>query len=327
LGALNFIHFAKIQSLCNRRNRNRGTSVLQRALKDANPPLFYNPKMESFRIPARSRRQALDWSLVLISQGIEATIDHLDEKDWNLLVTGDDYENAIKFIKQYRLENQRSSWRRTAFRPGILFDWAALAWALLAVCFYWMDSTIHLGDRGVMDNIAVFHGQWWRLFTAVWLHADLAHLGANVSIGFLLLGLAMGRLGAGTALLAAYLAGAGGNLLVCLVSQSTLHRSLGASGLVMGTLGLLAIQSLDLLRYNLAAWKYILSGVVAGVMLFVLLGVAPGSDVLAHAGGFISGLVLGGIAVLVPSLSRPRANFISSILFIVAVIVPWWCAR
>ncbi len=283
--------------------------------------------MESVRIAARSRRQALDWSLVLISQGIEAIIDHPDDSVWDLIVTGNDYENAVRFIKQYRLENQRSSWRHTTFRSGFSFDWAALGWVLLVAIFYWLDVHVGLNTRGVLDSRAVAHGQWWRLFTAVWLHADLAHLGSNLSIGLLLLGLAMARLGPGTALFAAYLAGVGGNLLACVVSQSTPHISLGASGLVMGCLGLLAIQSLDLLRHNLAAWKYILSGVVAGIMLFVLLGVAPGTDVLAHAGGFISGLLLGGVAVLIPTLSRPRANLINGILFAAAVIVPWCVAR
>ncbi len=87
-----------------------------------------------------------------------------------------------------------------------------------------------------MDGAAVAHGQWWRLFTAIWLHADLAHLATNATIGLLLLGLAMGRYGTGAGLLAAYLAGAGGNLVAGLISLQP-HRSLGASGMVIGCLG------------------------------------------------------------------------------------------
>ena len=33
------------------------------------------------RIPTRSQRQAMDWSLVLVSQGIESTIDHSEDGD------------------------------------------------------------------------------------------------------------------------------------------------------------------------------------------------------------------------------------------------------
>lgn len=281
------------------------------------------PKVEPARIAARSRRQALDWSLVLISQGIETTIDHPDDSVWNLIVSGHDYESALRCIKQYRLENRRASWRFSTLRGGFSFDWAALVWVTLTILFYALDSRINLHNRGVMDSGAVFHGQWWRLFTAIWLHADLAHLGSNLTIGLVLLGLAMARLGSGTALLAAYLAGAGGNLLASLVAQPSPHLSLGASGMVMGCLGLLAIQSLDMLRRNLASWKFILSGMVAGLMLFTLLGVAPGTDVVAHAGGFICGLLIGGVVVLSPALSRPRANLVNGLLFAAAVIVPW----
>ena len=56
------------------------------------------------------------------------------------------------------------------------------------------------------------------------------------------LGFAMGRYGTGTGVLAAFLAGAGGNVAAWLASLEQ-HRNLGASGMVMGSLGLLAAQS------------------------------------------------------------------------------------
>ena len=79
-------------------------------------------------------------------------------------------------------------------------------------------------------------------FTAVMLHADTAHLISNVTIGALFLGFAMGSFGPGIALLAAFLAGAGGNLVDYWFYPST-HRGLGASGMVMGSLGLLTVYS------------------------------------------------------------------------------------
>jgi membrane associated rhomboid family serine protease len=177
-----------------------------------------------------------------------------------------------------------------------------------------------------MDGPAVAHGQWWRLFTAMWLHADLAHLATNATIGVVLLGLAMGRYGTGVGLLAAYLAGAGGNLVAGLISLQP-HRSLGASGMVTGCLGLLAVQSFSLWRQTPHAMKYILSGICGGVMLFVLLAVTPGTDVIAHLGGFASGLVLGALLSLIPTVAQmPKANLLSGTLFALLVIVPWWLA-
>ena len=92
----------------------------------------------------------------------------------------------------------------------------------------------------------------------------------------------MGRYGTGAGLLATYLAGAGGNVIAWLLFTGP-YRSVGASGMVLGCLGLLAVQSFSLWRQTPHAGKYIVSGIVGGVMLFVLLGLTPGTDVLASS--------------------------------------------
>ena len=55
-------------------------------------------------------------------------------------------------------------------------------------------------------------GEWWRVVTALWLHADVAHVVANVVSGLFLFGLVLATLGRarGAALLLA--AAALGNL-------------------------------------------------------------------------------------------------------------------
>lgn len=201
-----------------------------------------------------------------------------------------------------------------------------MAWAVLAGLFYWLGTTTDLKTAGLMDGAAVAHGQWWRLFTAMWLHADLAHLATNATLGLVLLGLTMGRYGTGVGLLAAYLAGAGGNLLSGFITLQT-HRSLGASGMVMGSLGLLAVQSLSLWRQTPHAARFILSGLCGGVMLFALLALTPGTDVMAHLGGFVCGLLLGALFNLVPAIAqKPVANLLGGLVFALLVIVPWWLA-
>src|SRR5581483_3365473 len=155
---------------------------------------------------------------------------------------------------------------------------------------------------------------------------DLAHLASNAIFGVVLLGLTMGRYGTGVGLLAAYLAGAGGNLLSWLLSTRP-HLGLGASGMVMGCLGLLAVQSVSLWRRTSRAGQEFLGGLLSGVMLFVLLGLAPGTDVMAHFGGFVSGLLLGGVlAGWIRQLRKPLFNAIGALMFVALVIVPWWLA-
>jgi rhomboid protease GluP len=279
------------------------------------------------RIPVRSHRQAMDWSLVLVSQGIESTIVQAEDGNgWGLLVSEQDFGTALRTIRQYRLENRGWPWQQAVFKPGFLFDWGSLACALLTCLFYWLSARTDMQSAGLMDGAAVSHGQWWRLFTAMWLHADLAHLATNATIGLVLLGLAMGRYGTGVGLLAAYLTGAVGNLAAGLISLQT-HRSLGASGLEMGSLGLLAVQSFSLWRETQHAMKYILRGICGGVMLFVLLALTPGTDVMAHLAGFASGVLLGALLSLIPEVSqKPKTNLFCGFLFALLVVVPWWLA-
>jgi membrane associated rhomboid family serine protease len=62
-------------------------------------------------------------------------------------------------------------------------------------------------------------------------------------------------------------------------------------------------------------------------MLFVLLALTPGTDVIAHLGGFVSGLVLGALMNLVPAIAqKPKTNVLSGLLFALLVLVPWWLA-
>lgn len=279
------------------------------------------------RIPARSRRQAMDWSLVLVSQGIETTIDLDADLGWGLIVTESDHARSIDVLKRYLAENRQWIWRQKISPKGILFDWGCIGWVILVGLFFWIQthSAAAFGNSGLMDSTAVSQGQWWRLFTAVFLHADLGHFATNASLGLVLLGLTMGNFGTGCGLLAAYLAGAGGNVATWLAFAD--HRSLGASGMVMGCVGLLTAQSIFSPPDLSQRLKYAVASIGGGVMLFALLGLSPGSDVLAHLGGFISGLVLGGLLLIKPRLAQDAlANSIAGIAFCALVVLPWWLA-
>ena len=280
------------------------------------------------RIPARSKRQAMEWSLVLISQGIESTVDSVEELGWGLIVPGQDCERAVDILRQYHTENRHWPWRQRISPKGVLFDWASLGWVLLVGLFFWIQShaATDITGAGLMDAVAVSHGEWWRLFTAIFLHADAGHFAMNASIGFFLVGLTMGNFGTGVGLLAAYFAGAGGNIATWLI-YSQGHRSLGASGMVMGCVGLLASQSIFSPPGTPNRLQYALGTIAGGVMLFALLGVSPGSDVLAHLGGFVSGLALGSALVIGQKLIRnTAANILAGVVFCVLVILPWWLA-
>lgn len=279
------------------------------------------------RIPARTRRQAMDWSLVLASQGIEHRIDHDETTGWSLNVSAADHPAALVHIHQYRVENRHWRWRQPVFQPDLYFDWTSLLWVVWIVIFYIWSTRHDLRSPGIMTGTTLKSGEWWRLFTAMGLHANPAHLAMNAVFGFLFLGLAMGSYGPGVGILAAYLAGAVGNLAGGWIHGPILH-GLGSSGMVMGALGLMVCPPLILpkgrrtIGYRLAG-----SGLVACVLIFVLVGVDPKADIIAHLGGFLSGWLLGAMLMVNPRLTRaPFTNLVASVVFVLLIVVPWTLA-
>lgn len=263
----------------------------------------------------------MDWSLALLSQGIESVIRLEPESGWELLVPVAEGDRARATIERFRRENLRWPWRREVWQGRALFDWSALLWVLLTAFFYAGGDGFRVA--GILDASKFSQGEWYRILTAEVLHGDLLHFATNAVFGLLLLGLALGRFGSGTGLLASYLAGAGGNALSLLV-HGTNFRCLGASGVVMGAVGLLAAQSWPQLRKHPRAFRLALAGVAGGLMIFLILGTHPGSDVAAHFGGFLTGVMLGTILSFVPRLHRrPGLNLLAGFVFLLLVVLPW----
>jgi membrane associated rhomboid family serine protease len=268
----------------------------------------------------------MDWSLALVSQGIETTIERpAAGGSWALLVPASESERTLKTLRQYHVENRDFPWRQQLPWPETHFDWASALWICALVVVYWISGqNADILNGGIMDSAKVVSGQWWRVFTAMTLHADLAHLATNLSIGIVLFGLAMGQYGTGTGLLAAYLAGAGGNITSLLLNAKP-FQGLGASGMIMGALGLLAAQSLTVRQRAGISLKHLLSGMVAGVMLFVLFGLAPGTDMAAHLGGFVTGFIIGAVLARLPAAwaRSAKVNFASGVIFVALVTATW----
>ena len=272
----------------------------------------------------------MDWSLVLLSQGIETIIEPpAEDHGWQLSLGEPDLARARAALRQYLAENRRPAWVRELPWTGLLFDGRSVVWLLLLCAIFalgqtWLGS---LREAGLMSSQAVRAGQWWRLFTAVMLHADWGHLATNVSTGVVLLGLAMGSFGAGYGVLAAYLAGAAGNV-AGLWLYGPVHRGLGASGMVMGALGLLTAQSLAYWRSGSETSWLVVRGVAAGCLLLVLLGLNPDADVIAHVGGFVAGLFFGVLLLLspTPTAQHTWGNRIAELVCGGLMILTWGLA-
>ena len=288
------------------------------------------PELQPASIAASTEREAMDWSLVLLSQGIEPTLARdPDTGNWQLVVSPDSLEAGRNSIRLYEEENRAWPLRLTLPWPGFAFDWTVLAWAGLLAVFFTLQGQpgSALDSAGVCAGGFVRAGQWWRLITATFLHADLGHLASNAVFGVLLLGLAMGRFGAGVGLLVAHLAGALGNTFALLWRDDRVS-SLGASGVVMAALGLLAADGTVMQLRHRQPRRLIIGALACGMMLFLFLGVAPGSDIAAHFGGFLAGLLLGlPLAVLPFTCIRDgRLNWFSGAILTALVVTAWWLA-
>ena len=310
-------------------------------------------EVDRIGIPARSRRQVMDWGLVLASQGIEAILGQ-SEEGWEVVVGARDYERARACLRQYQAENRGWHWQQPLPAAGVVFHWGSAGWAVVMAAIYYWSTTRFPAARqlGIMDSGAVAAGQWWRLFTAVSLHENMPHLMANVTTGFVLLGLAMARYGAGVGLLASFLAGAAGNVaglaLYSLPSREIIADSVEAMcrahcfdgmvcipncdkiipGMVMGALGLITAQSFAFWRACRSASHFWLRSLAAGVLILVLIGFSPESDIVAHVGGFVCGLLCGWALghARAETLQGGAANLAASTAVVALLVATWHMA-
>ena len=156
------------------------------------------------------------------------------------------------------------------------------------------------------------------------LHGDAPHLISNCTVGVIFLGLAMAQYGAGMALLATFLSGGAANVVSLFLYQPP-YRALGASGMVMAALGMLAAHSIWLWRARRPVGPIVLRSVLGGALLLILVGVDPGTDVVAHVSGFVIGGIFG--ALLQDRWARhDAANTIAGLTCGALAGLCWWLA-
>jgi membrane associated rhomboid family serine protease len=133
--------------------------------------------------------------------------------------------------------------------------------------------------------LGVAHGEWWRLFTAMFLHASFFHLAVNMySLYFVgsIMEQVIGRWRFLLLYLASGLAGSAGALVL-----SPTTPTVGASGAIFGVLGGLFVLER---RRHIST-----GGQVAGLIvlnLVITFAFSSSISVGGHVGGLIAGMVL-----------------------------------
>ena len=149
-----------------------------------------------------------------------------------------------------------------------------------------IDGSV-LSRLGASRIDAILAGQWWRLVMAIFLHGSILHIAMNTWV-LMDIGPQVEELYGSARFLFLYvLTGAFGYV----PSALSGHFSVGASGALMGLIGLMiAVTSrrggayMQMMRAQLIRWV---------VYIFVLGILVSGIDNAAHLGGLAAGFVLG----------------------------------
>jgi membrane associated rhomboid family serine protease len=287
-----------------------------------------NPVRLASRLPAPL---AQDWSLVLTAVGVEHALQSTPEGG-ELWVDAAEQARAADELGRYLRENRPSpvpavSW--PAYRHAA---WGVAAYAM-ALVLVTAAALYRVGERnwvsrGVLEIGLLERAEWWRVFTALTLHADLGHLLANLAFGLLFAYPAAQFLGVGVAWLAIVL-GAGAANAVDMLLHPPHHSVLGASTAVFVALGLTSAFSWRRRATYSLTWMQRLSPLVAGVALLAFTGAGgERTDLLAHALGFLAG-VLGGFALAharLPPPGRAAPQWLAAGLALGILIAAWTAA-
>ncbi|MEP2776661.1 MAG: rhomboid family intramembrane serine protease [Luteolibacter sp.] len=247
---------------------------------------------------------AYDHALVALAMGAAIRVEHGEiPGEYDLQAEPEAAPKITSEIAQYTEESHiplnpkllPSNWGRHP--AGILH---LLVWAtVLIFVFTKQQENPDITSRFASSSIALIgQGQWWRPFTALFLHGDAPHIIGNLATGAVFGMLVSKSIGPWRGWALILLAGTAGNALTSLVTWPEHFSSLGASTAVFGALGILSGIGLveNFRETSRRAWIPTVAPLLAGIVLLGWLGgAAPGSgiDVFGHVFGFASGVIAG----------------------------------
>jgi rhomboid protease GluP len=159
------------------------------------------------------------------------------------------------------------------------------------ISFYWKPSWYYWGDLNFEQ--VVVSKEYWRLLTAMFLHADLNHIFNNMLLLFFLGAMIEKEIGHLRYILLYFFSGIGGNGFSLLIKWVTNDRvsSIGASGAVFGLVGVL-------LALVLFSGRKMPNVTPLRVIMMILLSLYTGLtgqniDNAGHVGGLLTGFLAG----------------------------------
>jgi membrane associated rhomboid family serine protease len=151
-----------------------------------------------------------------------------------------------------------------------------------------------LFDLGALDPIATAHGQYWRLFTAMFLHANLLHIAFNMWALYILGGPIESWFGRRRFVAIYFVSGFLASV-TSFVFGPVQELGVGASGAIFGLLGAWLVYNYRR-RSNPLAYANVRWAVTLIVINLVFSFSFQGIDWRAHVGGLVAGAATGFLA-------------------------------
>jgi membrane associated rhomboid family serine protease len=270
-------------------------------------------------------------ALVLLAIGIPSTV-RSDGVQFFLEVDDAQRDVALTELHHYEAES------RPPPPPPPAPELYPYAWVgclgyvaiLLGIAYVIANGLVRLDafDLGELDAARVQSGQWWRAWTALTLHLDVGHLIANLGAGVWFGYLAARALGSGMSWLLIVNGAALANWLEAELGPAS-HRAVGASTAVFTALGMLAAHAWRTRFHVPQRWALRWAPLVAGVVLLGWLGSGgEETDLVAHATGFVVGVLVGATAALprVEPVLRRVPQWLAGLAAVASILGAWACA-
>lgn len=234
-------------------------------------------------------------------------------EEWVLRVEAGAVEEVRRELAAFENEERERPSAHPVFPEGKIPTLSLYVAAAVLAVFFAVQNRLGPAweERGVAVSGEILRGAWWRTVTALTLHADASHVGANIATGLLFAAFLLPRFGTGATWLAIVLSGALGNALNAWGYRGDGHGSIGASTACFGALGILVGAEL-FARWRepqtRSRWQLVLPlGAGLGLLAFLGVGEEGGRvDYMAHCFGMIAGTFLGLVLEAVRVKERTR---------------------
>ncbi|MBR5421077.1 MAG: rhomboid family intramembrane serine protease [Lachnospiraceae bacterium] len=191
--------------------------------------------------------------------------------------------------------------RSTAQPSDKELSWVTLGLVLVNALMYILSSMqiFDTDDYGLTLDIMRSSGQWYRLFSYMFLHASLPHLAGNMLMLYAGGSMMEERMHRGAFFGLYVLSGLGGGLLSVIQQfrRGEEYISIGASGAIYGIMG--GLIAWMLLKREWKSIQFYNRILIALLLLFYGGSLDSGIDYMAHLGGFLTGLLSTGLYIII----------------------------